>query len=238
MRFHSNAPTGRYQRYRPVGWATVAATVLVAAAVALLVAGVFGLRGWPNLFPGGRGVAAASTASAPQTSHGVDPAPPQSFSRPADESRPYVPSSEPRLLEAPAIRLRAAVTPYTPEQVAANDGAVKPSSLWDVAWWTGGGMPGSHAGNTVYLYGHTWKEPAVFNHIKELRRGDSVYVTTRTGRLHYRVDSSFTVAKTDLSKTPAVAAGIPGRLLLLGCYRATGHEEHTTRNVVVIAHLA
>jgi LPXTG-site transpeptidase (sortase) family protein len=115
---------------------------------------------------------------------------------------------------------------------------VKPSTLWDVAWWTGGGMPGSHTGNTVYLFGHTWKEPAVFNHIKELRRGDSVFVTTATGRLRYLVDSSFTVAKTDLSRTPAVAAGIPGRLLLLGCYRATGREEHTTRNVVVIAHLA
>ena len=38
--------------------------------------------------------------------------------------------------------------------------------------------------------------------------------------------------------SPTVAAAIPGRLLLLGCYRETGREETTTRNVVVIAHLA
>ena len=60
-----------------VGGRPQAATVLVAAAVAQLVAGAVGLRGWPDLFPATRGVAAASTASAPQTSHGVDPAPPQ-----------------------------------------------------------------------------------------------------------------------------------------------------------------
>ena len=48
------------------------------------------------------------------------------------------------------------------DQVEANAGAVKPSSLWQVAWWTGGGTPGSPGDNTVYLYGHTWKEPAVF----------------------------------------------------------------------------
>jgi len=225
------------QRHRPIGWATAAATILVAAAVALLVLAVYGLRAQRDQPVSQAGPGSAGTSAGPPT-HGAAPAPPQSFSRPADESRPFVPASEPRLLEAPEIKLKAAVTPYTPEQVASHDGAVKPSSLWEVAWWTGGGTPGSHAGNTVYLYGHTWKEPAVFNHIKELRRGDSVFVTTRTGRLRYVVDSSFTVAKTDLSKTPAVAAGIPGRLLLLGCYRQTGREEHTTRNVVVIAHLA
>lgn len=226
----------RSQRFRRVGWATAAATVLVVAAVALLGFALFGLPG-----QGGRLDPQAVSGAAPSaslTTHGVAPAPPQSYSRPADESRPFVPASEPRLLEAPDIRLKAAVTPYTPEQVEANAGAVKPSSLWQVAWWTGGGAPGSPGDNTVYLYGHTWKEPAVFNDIKKLEPGDAVYVTTRTGRLHYVVESSFTVAKSDLTKTPTVAAAIPGRLLLLGCYRETGREESTTRNVVVIAHLA
>lgn len=227
----------RSKRFRPVGWATAAATVLVAAAVVLLATGLWGLLGQGT----GGATSPSPVAGAPSSTeptHGVAPPPPQSFSRPADESRPFVPASDPRVLEVPEIKLKATVTPYTPQQVAAHDGAVKPSSLWEVAWWTGGGTPGSHADNTVYLYGHTWKEPAVFNRIKELRRGDAVFVTTRTGRLRYVVDSSFTVDKPDLSKTPAVAAGIPGRLLLLGCYRETGREEHTTRNVVVVAHLA
>lgn len=227
----------RSQRHRPIGWATAAATVLVVAAVALLVAALYGLRAQREQLASQAGPGTTGASALPTTQE-VAPPPPQSFSRPADESRPFVPPSDPRMVEAPEIGLKADVTPYTPREVAAHDGAVKPSSLWEVAWWTGGGTPGSHADNTVYLYGHTWKEPAVFNHIKELRRGDPVFVTTRTGRLRYVVDSSFTVAKTDLTKTPTVAAAMPGRLLLLGCYRATGREEHTTRNVVVIAHIA
>jgi LPXTG-site transpeptidase (sortase) family protein len=219
---------------------SAAVTVLVAAAVALLgisapqVRLAFGLETSTSA-PGPERAADELTDG---LAAGAAPAPPQSFSRPADESRPFVPPSAPRLLEAPSIRLKADVTPYTPAEVAAHGGAIKPSTLWDVAWWTGGGTPGSHTENTVYLYGHTWKEPAVFNRVKELERGDAVYVTTRTGRLRYLVDSSFTVLKTDLTKTPTVAAAIPGRLLLLACFRATGREEQTTRNVVVIAHLA
>jgi LPXTG-site transpeptidase (sortase) family protein len=219
---------------------SAAVTILVAAAVAVLgvtapqVRLAFGLGpGTATPSPGRVAVEVPEDLAA-----GVAPAPPQSFSRPADESRRFVPPSAPRLLEVPSIRLAADVTPYTPAEVAAHGGAVKPSSLWDVAWWTGGGTPGSHAENTVYLYGHTWKEPAVFNRVKELDPGDTVYVTTRTGRLRYVVDSSFTVLKTDLTKTPTVAAAVPGRLLLLACYRETGREEQTTRNVVVIAHLA
>ena len=141
------------------------------------------------------------------------------------------------LVEAPAIGLRAAVTPWTDEQVAAHGGAVTPSTLWEVAWWTGGGIPGSHADNTVYLYGHTWTGPAVFNRVRELGRGDTVVMTTRAGRLEYVVGQTFTVAKDDLADHPLVREGHPGRLLLIGCYRETGREERTTRNVVVVAQL-
>jgi hypothetical protein len=34
-----------------------------------------------------------------------------------------------------------------------------------------------------------------------------------------------------------VVAAVPGRLVLLGCYRETGHEDHTTRTIVVTAQL-
>jgi hypothetical protein len=148
-----------------------------------------------------------------------------------------VPESAPTLVEAPSIGLRSAVTPFTPAEVAARGGAVEPSSLWEVAWWTGGGAPGSHADNTVYLYGHTWRDPAVFNRVKELERGASVFVTTRAGRLRYVVEGTFTVAKSDLVDHPDVRAARPGRLVLIGCYRETGRERYTTRNVVVTAHL-
>ncbi|HEV7147066.1 MAG TPA: class F sortase [Pedococcus sp.] len=146
--------------------------------------------------------------------------------------------SSPLVLQIPAIALSAAITPYTPAQVAASGGAVKPPTLFSVSWWTGGGNPGTTARNTVYLYGHTWKEPAVFNRIKELRTGARVDVTTTAGRLVYVVDGSFTVSKPDLVTNPLVTEAVPGRLLLIGCYRATGHEAHTTANIVVSAHLA
>ena len=221
----------RTSRHRPRG-RTAAATLLVAAAVALLAVIPLHLReqaGSADTRAAGAG-RTAGVASAP-------PAARPSSSRPAAASRPFVPPSAPRVLEAPSIGLAAKVTPYTPEQVAEQGGAVDPSSLWAVAWWTGGGTPGSHADNTVYLYGHTWKEPAVFNRIKELEPGEPVFVTTRTGRLRYVVDDVFTVDKVALTDHPTVVERRPGRLLLLGCYRETGREERTTRNVVVVAHM-
>ena len=83
-----------------MGWATAAATVLVVAAVALLGFALFGLHGQGGRL-GPQAVSGAADPSASLTTHGVAPAPPQSYSRPADESRPFVPASEPRLLEAP-----------------------------------------------------------------------------------------------------------------------------------------
>lgn len=205
---------------------------MVAAAVALLAVGPVRLGGQPQV--------QRETTAGPGAVRTVKvaPAPPQSFSVPAEDSGPSIPQSAPRLVEAPSIGLKAAITPYTPAQVAASGGAVNPSTLWTVAWWTGGGRPGSDADNTVYLYGHTWKEPAVFNHLKDLEPRAEVFVTTRNGRLRYVVDSSFTVLKKDLDNHPAVVAVQPGHLLLIGCYRKTGREDSTTRNVVVSAHLA
>ena len=231
----------RTGRHRVPGGTRVAATAVVAAAAALLATTPLWVA--EQVQRGGI-PAAAATVPAASTSTSTSPsavtaapAPPQSFSLPTGEGRAYVLESAPVLLEAPTIRLRAPVTPWTAQQVADHGGAVTPSTLWEVAWWTGGGTPGSHAGNTVYLYGHTWKEPAVFNRVKELGRGDPVVLTTRTGRLEYVVEQTFTVAKADLGDHPLVRAAHPGRLLLIGCHRETGREEHTTRNVVVVAQL-
>jgi sortase (surface protein transpeptidase) len=228
------APGGPAGATRPVG-TTAVATSRVAAATALLATALLAttaLQLRPGTEPTGIPVAVPTTEAATAA-----PAPPQSSSRPSQEARTFVPQSAPTVLEAPSIALRAAVTPYTAAEVAASGGVVEPATLWTVSWWTGGGTPGSHADNTVYLYGHTWREPAVFNRIKELEPGESVFVATRTGRLRYVVDQVFTVGKAEVGDHPTVVARSPGRLLLLGCYRETGREERTTRNVVVVAHL-
>lgn len=217
-------------RDRATGRSTAVATALVAAAAALLAT-------TPLQLPGRTQPHGIPVAVVPASTVTAAPPPPQSLSRPTGESRIVVPQSAPTRVEAPSIGLRAAVTPFSPAEVAAHGGAVEPSNLWEVAWWTGGGAPGSHADNTVYLYGHTWRGPAVFNRVKDLAPGASVFVTTRAGRLEYVVDGSFTVAKADLDDHPAVRAARPGRLLLIGCHRETGREDHTTRNIVVTAHL-
>jgi sortase (surface protein transpeptidase) len=181
-----------------------------------------------------------TAATDPATSGSASGGPAQAAVTSSSPSSHATASSRPTtplLLEVPAIALKAAITAYTPDEVAADGGAVKPPTLFSVSWWTGGGNPGPAARNTVYLYGHTWKEPAVFNRIKELRVGDRVVVTTTGGRLVYVVDGSFTVSKPDLVTTARVTEATAGRLLLIGCYRATGHEAHTTANIVVTTHL-
>ncbi len=149
-----------------------------------------------------------------------------------------VPAGIPLRVSAPSIGLRHAVTPYTDDEVAAHGGAVEPPTLFTVSWWAGGGAPGTAATNTVYLFGHTWKEPAVFNRLKELRPGAAVEVSTAHGTLTYTVDGWFVVSKSAFDTDDRVRTAVPGRLLLVGCYRATGAESHTTANIVVTAQLS
>lgn len=203
---------------------TAAATLLVLGGVSVVAA-----RPAPDV-PVGSPAAAAPPAP-------LVTAPPRPPTTPSTglSVTPPVPMSAPVLVEAASIGLRADVAPYTNEDVAAAGGAVRPPDLWTVSWWTGGGTPGSDADNTVYLYGHTWREPAVFNGIKDLSPGDSVVVTTQTGRVTYLVERSFVVDKPELPGNPAVTEAVAGRLLLLGCYRETGDEDSTTQNVVVVA---
>ena len=143
----------------------------------------------------------------------------------------------PHRLVAPTIGLDAEVETYTDEMVR-EEGGVNPDSLWRVAWWNGGGSPHALADNTVYLYGHTWNKPAVFNKIGQLQPGQPVEVRTDQGRVRYRVTGAFVVDKDDLATDPKVTAAAPGRLLLVGCYRQRGDERRTSENIVVVAQVA
>lgn len=173
------------------------------------------------------------------------PAPPARAVSATQSSAPaaaaQVPSSAPRTVPdrvlAPAIGLDAEVEPYTDEMVRARDG-VDPDTTDRVAWWTGAGSPSTRADNTVYLYGHTWHRPAVFNEIGRLASGDVIIVQTDAGDVRYRVTGRFVVDKDDLAGDTRVRAAVPGRLLLIGCYRETGNERYTTENLVVQAELA
>lgn len=152
-------------------------------------------------------------------------------------STQFIEASPPHSIEIPEISVEAQTEVYTSEMVEENDG-VYPSDPFAVSWWNGGGSPGSEADNTVYLYGHTSSNPAVFNRLKELDLEDEVYVTTEFGRVRYVVDDMFTVAKPDLGADSRVSTVVPGRLVLVGCWRKTGKELTTTRNIVVTAQFA
>lgn len=222
-------------RTRPHSSTAAAAVVLTAAAAVLVL---------PSFAPTATSVPTGAAALVPAPA--VVPAP--VVSAPADRAgaaspgavltaAPGVPQSPPARIDVPAIDLSARVEPYTSEDVAAAGGAVRPPDLWTISWWTGGGTPGTDSDNTVYLYGHTWREPAVLNRVGELDPGDEIVVTTAGGRLTYTVEDVFTVDKPELPDSPGVAEAVPGRLLLIGCHRETGDERTTTRNVVVRATL-
>ncbi len=147
--------------------------------------------------------------------------------------RPTAPATVPTRLVAPDIQLDAEVYDYTDEMVQRQDG-VNPDDLDRVAWWSGGGSPHRWADNTVYLYGHTWWRPAVFNDIGRLQPGQPVEVHTDHGVVRYEVTGAFVVAKEGLGSDSRVTARVPGQLLLIGCFRE-GEERYTTENIVVVA---
>ena len=219
---------------RPGRRRSAASASLVAALVAALVVLTLGASAAPTVRMQGASppsVTTAARSSAAPTASATVPA------TPSGATRRSIPAAAPRLLEIPQLGLRATITPFTSKDVEAHGGAVKPPTLWTVSWWTGAGRPGTDSTDTVYLYGHTWREPAVFNRLKELSAGSRVQVTTSAGRLTYVVDRCLTVDKDDLASHPEVTRREPGRLLLIGCYRRTGREWSTTHNLVVAAHL-
>ncbi|HWK92907.1 MAG TPA: class F sortase [Luteimicrobium sp.] len=143
----------------------------------------------------------------------------------------------PTRISVPSVGIDAGVTVYTDAMVRANDGWVDPPDRFSAAWWSGGGAPQSRPTNTVYVYGHVSRITAVFNALHEVREGDLVRLTTAAGTLTYRVaEVPSPILKTALSSDPRITAAVPGRLVLVGCYRAPDQGTRpTTKNFVVIA---
>ncbi|MFH8251609.1 class F sortase [Microbacterium sp. B2969] len=151
-----------------------------------------------------------------------------------------VPVAVPTHLTFPAAGIDGTVEEYTAAQAAA-EGGVNPASLDDIAWYSGiaDPMPGTDARNTVYIFGHSWIEPAVFNGLKDVVPGDEATITTANGELVYRVDDVITMAKPDFTQDPRVVAIVPGRLALVTCSRPEGWDpaEHAPDNTVVFLQL-
>lgn len=149
----------------------------------------------------------------------------------------------------PAIEVDQDIVEYSDEMVVTSDNSVHPVYSNDVAWWSGGGRPGTTFDNTsddkskidftTFLYGHSTNNQVkiIFDDIDLLKSGDEIFITTEFGQTIYIVDEVFIVKKTDFTTDRRVVDDTPGRLLLISCWRAWAGSETTTDNVVVVAKL-
>lgn len=175
----------------------------------------------------------------------ASPSPSATQSGPAaspDASAPAaaVPVAPPTHLAFPAAGIDGVVDEYTAADAEA-DGGINPPRLDSISWYSGidDALAGSHATNTVYLFGHTWTQPAVFNGLRDVEIGDEATVTTQYGVMTYSVNDIITMSKSDFSEDPRVAAVVPGRLALVSCFRPNGldADAHAPDNIVVLMHL-
>ncbi len=114
-----------------------------------------------------------------------------------------------------------------------------PSNFFDVGWYKYGTVPGN-TGSAI-IAGHVddgFALPAVFFYLKNLRKGDDIYLTTKDGSVLH-----FVVAKSDVYDFNADASGVfsdkSGKLLKLITCTGTWLEEFRTHNqrLVVTAEL-
>ena len=161
----------------------------------------------------------------------------------------------PVALSVCGVVTRAPVYGYTDAMVKETKGEVVPSTLDNVAYWSGGGRPGATRANTdapspelfyftTFLYGHSWIHDAVFN---ELRKESSVPIGCTVilwmsdgGKYTYQTtDRLDPIEKGHLFEDLDVNNDTVGRLVLISCYRPDGYPDGlaTTQNIVVIAQL-
>jgi hypothetical protein len=151
-----------------------------------------------------------------------------------------VAASAPLRLRAASIGLDGAVSEYTQEMIDER-GGFDPSELTTISWDTTitDGLAGTDAANTVYLYGHTWVDAAVFNGLKDLQPGAVAGIDTANGTLCYVTQKTLTLNKTEYKNNDELTNAIPNRLVLVSCYRPVGYDPDaaTVKNIVVVLQL-
>ena len=183
---------------------------------------------------------AGCATPAPATAVAVTAAPSASRSLGPGLGTDHVPVSRPTHLAFPAAEIDGPVEEYTAGE-AEVEGGINPRSLQTIAWYSGipEPLPGTDATNTVYIFGHTWVEPAVFNGLAAVAPGDMATLETETGTLTYVVDEIVVMDKTQFSTDPTVSAIVPGRLVLVTCHRPDGWDADALApdNTAVVLHL-
>jgi len=146
-------------------------------------------------------------------------------------------------LSIPAAGVNQSITPYTQADIDAN-GGVEPPDMAAISWDTT--IPGSKLSvtttNTIYLYGHWWIEPAVFNDVWKLQPGAAASITSTAADGSVEVldfvmnEPTFTVMKPDFDSDARVTPVDRCRLVVVSCYRPDGYDPQskTVESVVAI----
>lgn len=194
------------------------------------------------------GILNTITAPGPITGAATLSVTPAESARPTPSAaRPPIPvrdtvvaASPPLRLRVPAVGIDGAVSEYTQKMIEAR-GGFDPETLQTIAWDTtiSGGLAGTDAVNTIYLYGHSWVDPAVFNGLKDLPPGAVAAVDTANGTLCYVAQKTLTLNKAAYKSNDELTEIIANRLVLVSCYRPVGYDptSATVQNIVVILQL-
>jgi LPXTG-site transpeptidase (sortase) family protein len=105
-----------------------------------------------------------------------------------------------------------------------------------VGWWSDGAAPGEPRGSAV-LVGHTIRNNGggVFDHVRDLSRGDAIEVEGWDPTLTYRVKSIDVLSKAELARNAEeiFARSGAGRLVIITCEDWDGNAWRS--NIVTIA---
>ena len=122
-----------------------------------------------------------------------------------------------------------------------KNGGFDPPKLTTIAWdiTIAGGTAGTDSTNTVYLYGHSAVESAVFNDLKDMHPGDIASIDTAIGRLCYVEQKALQLKKSEYKINDELTDAIPNRLVLVSCYRPVDYNpnEATVQNIAVVMQL-
>jgi sortase (surface protein transpeptidase) len=228
------------QRYRPRHQRRRIGVALVLAGLALVVAGGVVTLTWRNesvLSPADQSARAQSApdgqghetfGSGQSVKH--DPS--------GQTSSPRLPADmpTPELISIPAIGVRAPVISLGLN----SDGTLEvPSIASETGWFRDGPEPGEPGASVLVGHVSSGAGPAVFYHLRALRRGDEIKISLEDGStVRFTVRSSFSAPKNRFPTDRVYRHGGPPTLHLITC---DGAFDYTTRhfvdNYIVVADL-
>ncbi len=197
---------------------------LAAAAVVVIIVSVVLWFTVDKARHGSHPGATSPTATASPTPSATPPAP--SATPSTTPSAPSTPSSKPK----PRKRVITAVPDSPPHEISigsviqnagfgsaisASRGYLFPAGPTDLQRLATRGTPGSPGGDTVVIVGASNDHgTGVLDDLDQVRSGEQIVLTTRTGTLTYRITELIHANANRVLDLPQVSARVPGRLVI------------------------